>query len=43
MFAPLLQESTAGEVKALWWHGYEGQTIRAVIISPASPQEQVED
>ena len=43
MFDLLLQENAAGEVKALWWHGYEGQTIRAVIISPASPQEQVED
>jgi hypothetical protein len=42
MFDPLLQESTAGEVKALWWHGYEVQTIRTVIISPASQQEQEE-
>ncbi|MCX6879670.1 MAG: hypothetical protein NTW21_38580 [Verrucomicrobia bacterium] len=40
MFDPLLQENAAGEVKSLWWHGYAGQTIRAAILSPASPQEQ---
>lgn len=36
MFDPLLQENAAGEVTALWWHGYEGQSIRPVILSPAS-------
>lgn len=43
MFDPLLQENAAGEVKALWWHGYEGQTIRPVILSAAPAQEQQED
>ncbi len=40
MFDPLLQENAAGEVTALWWHGYRGQTIRAIILSPESPQEK---
>ncbi len=43
MFDPLLQENASGEVKALWWHGYDGQTIRAAIVSPASSQEQSAD
>ncbi|MCY2930970.1 MAG: hypothetical protein NTV86_16075 [Planctomycetota bacterium] len=33
VFDPMQQEASAGEITEVYWYGYEGQTIRAAILS----------
>lgn len=43
LFDPFQQEDAACEISEVYWHGYEGQTIRAVILSAPSAKETAPD